>query len=209
MAPALNRAKAVTGFTLLELLTTLAVIGVVLCLGDWGAGYWLRNWQVDRAAQQVYEDIKRAQAVAEQSGNLTLVNGSLLDQRSFLVFEPDQSAYSLYHWRDGDQDGEPELTESQQVWSRQLPKGVRFELAPGIDRKACSNQSGTSSSTVSFASPAYPHCHDQPCIKFDHQGFSVIGPGAVYLSDGRRSMALTLTRPGHVTLCRWNGTEWQ
>ncbi|PLX80963.1 MAG: hypothetical protein C0614_07030 [Desulfuromonas sp.] len=208
MAPALSREKASPGFTLIELLTTLALIGVVLCIGDWGASIWLRNGQVDRAAQQIYEDIKQAQAVAEQSGSLTLVNGSLLTQRSFLVFQSDES-YALYHWRDSDNDGEPELSESRQVWSRHLPNDVSFDLASGIDRKACSNQTGTTSSAVTFASPGYPPCQDQPCIKFDHQGFSVIGPGAVYLSDGRRSMALTLTRPGHITLCRWNGAEWQ
>jgi DNA repair protein RadC len=38
-----------------------------------------------------------------------------------------------------------------------------------------------------------------------NNGFSVMGPGAVYLNLGEQSLAVTGTRPGHFTLCEWDG----
>ena len=45
-------------------------------------------------------------------------------------------------------------------------------------------------------------------VKFDDNGFSVMGPGAVYLSNGKKTHAITVTRPGHITVCAWNGQRW-
>ena len=75
-----------------------------------------------------------------------------------------------------------------------VPPAVHFGWAAGIDRKACSNAVGTQSAAISFGTDAYPPCNGRPCLKFDQQGFSAMGPGAVYLVDGTQSFALTATR---------------
>jgi len=36
-----------------------------------------------------------------------------------------------------------------------------------------------------------------------------MGPGAVYLTLGEQSLAVTGTRPGHFTLCEWDGRRWR
>jgi prepilin-type N-terminal cleavage/methylation domain-containing protein len=197
------------GFTLLELLIVIGMIGILLCLTTWGSASILQKWQTRRAAHQLLEDLKQAQSKAEMAGHRSVNNGALIVQRSFLVFARDARSYALHTWRDLNGDGLPTLNETTPSWEKTLPPGVAFGWTAGIDRKACSNNAGTPSSAISFASPNYPPCNDQPCIKFDHHGFSVIGPGAIYLQDNEHSLAITGTRPGHFTICEWDGERWK
>lgn len=202
-------AAALRGLTLLELLVVLAIVGILVAAGSWGSAGVVQRWQVWRGGQQVLEDFKEAQAHAERGGGLVLSGGALVTARSFLVFEPEIRRYVLYDWHDADGDGRPEADESRRIWTRELPPAVHFGWAAGIDRKACSNGAGPPSAAITFGTAGYPPCEGRPCLKFDHQGFSAIGPGAVYLVDGAHSFALTATRPGHFTLCRWDGQQWR
>lgn len=197
------------GITLLELLLALAIVGIVAATAIWGSRQTLQRWQAWRGIHQVLEDFKEAQAQAERTGGVVLDGGALVTTRSFLVFEPEARRYLLYRWQDSDGDGRPDEGESQRLWTRQLPPAVVFGWAAGIDRKACSNSEGRPAAAVTFGTAGYPPCSGRPCLKFDQQGFSSIGPGAVYLVDGGQSFALTTTRPGHFTLCRWDGRQWR
>lgn len=205
----MRRAEHPRGVTLLELLMALAIIGILLAAGSWGSVEILQRWNVWRGAQQVLEDFKEAQARAERGGGYVLSGGALVTARSFLVFEPAQRRYALFDWQDADGDGRPEEGEASRVWTRELPPMVRFGWAAGIDRKGCSNQAGTPTNAITFGTADYAPCNGQPCLKFDQQGFSAMGPGAVYLVDGEQSFALTATRPGHFTLCKWDGAQWR
>lgn len=196
------------GITLLELLAVLAIIGVLLGMAGWGSAAALQRWQAWRGAQQVLEDFKEAQAHAERGGGYVFSDGALVMARSFLVFEPEARRYALFNWQDDDGDGRPEEGEAKRIWTRELPPAVRFGRAPGVNRRACGNLEGTPASDVTFGTASYPPCNGRPCLKFDQQGFSNMGPGAVYLVDGAQSFALTATRPGHFTLCRWDGRRW-
>jgi prepilin-type N-terminal cleavage/methylation domain-containing protein len=197
------------GFTLLELLLVLAIIGIVALTAFWGSRQTVQRWQAWRGIHQVLEDFKEAQAQAERTGGVVIDGGALVTSRSFLVFEPEARRYLLYRWQDSDGDGRPGAGESQRIWTRQLPPAVVFGWAAGIDRKACSNGAGQPVAAVTFGTAGYPPCSGRPCLKFDQQGFSSIGPGAIYLVDGVESFALTATRPGHFTLCRWDGRQWR
>lgn len=197
------------GFSLLELLLVMSLLGIMAALATWGGQEFVRDWQLKRAGHQLLEDLKALQGRAEGGGSLTLSNGALVLQRTFLVFDPDASVYTAYAWQDDNANGVAETGEADLLWQNRLPPGVSFGWASGIDRRACSNSSGAPGSAVSFASPNYPPCDDKPCIKFDNNGFSMMGPGAVYLTRGEQSLAVTGTRPGHFTLCEWDGGRWR
>lgn len=196
------------GFTLLELLLVMAIIAALAGLGAWGSRSLAQVWVLRRAGHQLLEDIKKLQGKAEMSGSLTMRNGTLVMQRTFLVFDAMARCYTAYLWQDDNSDGVADVAESVLLWQKSLTTGVGFGWSPGIDRRACSNVGGAPGSAISFSSPTYPPCQGKPCIKFDQHGFSVLGPGAVYLSKGEQSLAVTLTRPGHFTLCEWNGEHW-
>lgn len=197
------------GFTLMELLLVVAVCGVLGALALWGAAGMGRDSQVLQAAHQVFEDLKLLQGRAEQAGGLVMSNGALILQRSILVFDPELASYAAHHWQDADGDGVAESGETQLLWEKQLPQGVSFGWVAGIDRRACSNTVGPPGSAVSFSSPAAPPCDGRPCLRFDQYGFSVMGPGAIYLRGEQRSLAISATRVGHFTMCRWNGSRWK
>ena len=196
------------GITLLELLLVLTIVGIVATTAIWGSRQTVQRWQAWRGVHQVLEDFKEAQAQAERAGGVALDGGALVTARSFLVFEPEARRYLLYRWQDSNGDGRPGEGESRRIWTRQLPPTVTFGWDTEIDRKACSNSEGRPAAAVTFGTAGYPPCSGRPCLKFDQQGFSSIGPGAVYLVDGGQSFALTATRPGHFTLCRWDGRQW-
>ena len=197
------------GFTLLELLLVMAMIGILTCVATWGKGLFAHGWQLKRAGHQLLEDLKAVQGQAEMSGSLTMSDGALVQQRTFLAFDVDSESYLAYRWQDRDGDGVAESGESEQLWQKRLPPQVAFGWAAGIDRRACSNVSGAPTSAISFSSPTYAPCDDRPCIKFDQHGFSVMGPGAVYLQEGTQTLAITGTRPGHFTMCEWGGERWR
>jgi prepilin-type N-terminal cleavage/methylation domain-containing protein len=197
------------GFTLLELLLVMAMVGILTCVATWGGKHLARGWQLKRAGHQLLEDLKTVQGRAEMSGSLTMGGGALIMQRTFLVFDPGAQSYTAYTWQDRDGDGVAEDGESASLWQKSLPTGVSFGWAAGVDRRGCSNAAGAPSSAISFSSPVYAPCDDRPCIKFDQHGFSVMGPGAVYLREGGQTLAITGTRPGHFTMCEWGGERWR
>ena len=201
--------RTVDGFTLLELILVIALIGVLACVADWGSSKLLKSWHLKRAGQQLYEDLKSLQGMAERSGNLAMSNGALVSRRHFLVFDPERQSYAAYRWLDHNANGLAENGESDRLSQTSLPHGVAYAWVPGINHRACSNANSPPGETVSFSSPGYPPCNNQPCIKFDQHGFSAIGPGAIYLSDGEQSLAITATRPGLFTLCQWHGGRWR
>ncbi|NIQ11540.1 MAG: prepilin-type N-terminal cleavage/methylation domain-containing protein [Gammaproteobacteria bacterium] len=210
MAPKVERSLGISaGFTLLELLLVLSVIGILSSIAVWGGQKAKHGWRLKRAGHQLFEDLKAIQSDAEMSGSLTINNGRLNTQRRFMVFDLDTNSYEAYRWRDDNGNGVVEDEETAMQWRHLLPSKIAFAWSSGVDRRACSNVNNPPGTAVSFSSPDYPPCNDQPCIKFDHNGFSVMGPGAIYLSDERHSLAITATRTGHFTMCEWTGEKWK
>ena len=63
----LNRTTLPRGFTLIEILITLSIIGIVLALGAPAFGEWIQNTQIRSAAESMLTGIKLARTEAAKS----------------------------------------------------------------------------------------------------------------------------------------------
>ena len=63
----LNRTTLARGFTLIEILITLSIVGIVLALGAPAFGEWIQNTQIRSAAESMLTGIKLARTEAAKS----------------------------------------------------------------------------------------------------------------------------------------------
>ncbi len=198
------------GMTLVELVVVLAIIGVISGVAGLSLHGYIARWQVRNAANQVFDDLQKAQQAARQIGNYVLTSGGLLaEKRVFWVFDLSGSRYEVFRWQDEDGDGNPESGESAALFSADLTDGIVFGTVPGVDRTACSDTAGAPSASVTFSAANDPPCSSSRCIRINKFGFSETGPGGIYLTRGDVSYAITMTRPGNIAMCRWDGGHWQ
>ncbi len=99
----------------------IALIGIMAGMATWAGQQMLGDWRLKKAGQRLFEDLKAVQGRAERAGSLTLNNGALVMQRSFLVFDPAASAYAAYAWQDGNADGLADTGEATLLWQQQPP----------------------------------------------------------------------------------------
>ncbi len=117
------------GLTLLELLLVMAMVGILVSVSTWGGRQMVRGWPLKRAGHQLLEDLEAVQARAEMSSCLSVSNGALVIQRTFLVFDPTAQSYAAYVWQDRNGDNAAEAGECDQLW-RSIP-ATQPKATPG------------------------------------------------------------------------------
>lgn len=195
---------------MIEMLIVLSIMGIIGAFALSGLHRYIARWQVRNAANQVYDDLQKAQQAALQGGNYGLSSsGRLAEKRLFWVFDDVAGSYQIFRWQDDDGDGTPDVGESTPLFASRLPGEVRFGMVAGVTRTACGDALGAPSGAITFSAPNYSPCDSKRSIRLNKSGFSETGPGGIYLSKGGVSYALTMTRPGNITMCRWDGGHWR
>ncbi|RMG04805.1 MAG: prepilin-type N-terminal cleavage/methylation domain-containing protein, partial [Nitrospirae bacterium] len=101
------------GVTLIELIVVLAIAGILLGLAAPPFFSWLGESRLENNALQLYSDLKWAQSVAQEQGevgisqqaNAGFTTAQALKRRVFIAIEPDDGGYRIYRWQDEDSDG--------------------------------------------------------------------------------------------------------
>jgi hypothetical protein len=128
------------GIALVELVTVLSVVVVLTAYAAFSYESWMRNYDVERSAKELYSDLMHARLMAMQKST-----------EHFL--KTDGTSYTIYE--DRDEDGTPEPGEelpsfpkkvkctlrsnvaSSLSFSRRgmlsLPRTLWFDLEPGLD----------------------------------------------------------------------------
>lgn len=108
----LRRRPSESGFSLIELLVVLALIGMSVIVGYPAMIEWLERYQVRAAASEIASSIQlqRMRAVSQ-------------NVEFSIQFDPDNNTYALY------QGGDPDTGLMLDVIPRPLPRGVTFSGA--------------------------------------------------------------------------------
>lgn len=206
------RSSRSDGYTLLELMTVVAVVGFMAVMGIGALKGYARREDTRAAARSVAGVLERARSQAVDTGRMTWV-----------VFE--EPVNGVAPWQGADQfaaiiwdsDNDLQPTAADQVTPINLPPGVRdhakrYEagtspfgsvVLPDLDQ---SNDvvNGTLTNTVDGTTLNVDVTLGVPAIGFNSQGFPVsvskplqpsTGSGAVYMTDNDASVVAVLVLP--------------
>jgi prepilin-type N-terminal cleavage/methylation domain-containing protein len=210
--------RELAGFTLLELLMAVALLGLLTVLGGGVLLNVLRGWQLRKAANDLLEEVRYAQNLAARQGDYARDGGQFVETRTFFHFDVEAGSYRVDRWIDANP-GNPAKTNNGRPdpgdrveplldWQR-LPAGIAFGTAEPA-RAACGDSGELRPDrTVTISPGSDPPCSGRPCLRLNRLGFSETGPGAIYLTDGSHSYGLRMLRSGYLELCRHVDGRWR
>lgn len=210
------------GLTLIELLVTLAIIGILLSLGGPELYNWYSRSKLENQALQLYGDIRWAESIAMEQGevginivndptNPAVINANTLKRRVFVALDPGAGTYRIFRWQDENSNGvydsgefDPDFknTSDNPIKSR---TSIHFGRNGLIDDAACSgNETGSNQPIVNInPCPAGSVFDDtEYCLRFNAKGFNEgLANAAIYISNDNYSYAIRINLTGTVELC--------
>ena len=183
MAPSTERRKSRdSGYTLIEMVAVLALIGVMVTTSATGFIQVLPRWRLTNSARDVAAVIKGARAKAILDGSETSMS-----------FDADGGRYSVL-WGPTANPTVIVAGPSGPLRFAQLPDGVTFARPDGVD-------------TITLDVPG-----EDDVASFDEIGrlVSVATPGYVFLGDTKRAIyvRVKVNMVGTVRVERWDGSGW-
>ena len=163
------------GWSLLELLFVMLVIGSLTTTAGWSMNGYLLTTKLQSAADMIGMDIRKARLSVYHYGD-----------PYFIDFSPETSTYVV--------NGRSRI---------QLPAGISFGVASGVTGKPSAPSDAPPKDGITFKAEG-----TENRAKFMPKGL-VVPTGAVYLTNGRETMAITVSLTGHTTTWKSNGgSKW-
>ena len=212
-----------SGFTLVEMMIVVAVIGILAAVGSPLLGNFFRDLRLKAAARDTADAFRLARVEAIRSGTPHLVifsagpaGGPAGTDPAGTPLPDDPSTggpVPIVIVRDDNGNCLIEPTDPQQVvyakqdvaWGDSIAAGT---VAPGdggsIDHSTGSSfetPAGAAANWVRFGPDGVPVGFDAACAP----GSVGSGVGAIYLTNGRRDYAVVLSALGAVRVHNWNG----
>jgi len=163
------------GWTLQELMTVIAIIGILAVMADRSMQDYMLTVRLQSAVEMIGTDIRKARHSVYMTQDPCHID-----------FEPMTGTYLV-----NDTNRIP------------LPKGISFGAAPGVTGKPSDPYKPPPMDGITFKGEGKDYR-----AKFLPKGL-VVPTGAVYLTNGRETMAITVSLNGHTTFWRSNGgNKW-
>jgi type II secretory pathway pseudopilin PulG len=163
------------GWTLLELMTIVAVIGILATVADRSMQGYVLTARLQSAAAMIGMDIRKARLAVVTSG-----------ESCHIDFDPKTGTYLV--------DGINRIP---------LPLGISFGTAPGVTGRPSDPYELPPKDGITFKGDGAENR-----AKFLTKGL-VVPTGAVYLTNGRETLAITVALNGHTTLWQSSGgSKW-
>lgn len=201
------------GLTLIELVITVAIIGVLVGLGMGPFTKWIRTSKLESQAANVHETVKYCQTIAQRLGDADIIDGVLARQRVYFAVNIGTGEYRIASWIDKNSNNLREDDEFEVLQSDKLVN-VSFSVLGSVNKKAGTNNAGAPSS----ADSNFQDCPKDiavlagfKCTRFDSKGFmtEVMQNQVLYLADGNESFAISINPAGITNLWRWGGSSWR
>jgi len=159
------------GWTLPELMTVMAIMGILATIAVQSMKDYLLSIQLQGATDMIGMDIRKARIMVFTQGENYRID-----------FHPKTNSYLL--------NGEHRM---------QLPKGISFGIAPGVTGKPSDPSEAPPADGITFKGEGMDNR-----AEFLPKGI-VVPTGAVYLTNGKETMAITVALNGHTTMWRSKG----
>ncbi len=203
--------KKDNGVTLLELLTIIAIIGIISALAYPSFRLILNRINLKKDVNQIYGDFIESKANAMEKGCDWVI-----------IFTPDDNSYTIFSDNgivspgpDGSlftaddiineelrNNGILDNIDGEEKTTRKVKlKFARFGVLEGVDRLACLNQEGFP--------PGNGIDFPERKLRFSYLGVARSG-GAVYVTNNRDQYAISVIQStGKISVCKWTGNLWK
>jgi prepilin-type N-terminal cleavage/methylation domain-containing protein len=163
------------GFTLMELMTVMVVMGTLCAVGFYSMYDHIKRVKLRNTAEAVAADMRQAWWLARSTSMAHTV-----------VFDTEQQGYAIIG-----------------LQHALLPEGIRFGVDPTVSGKPSAPYEAPPQDGVSFDSGS-----SRNRTRFQPTG-TVAPTGAVYLTDGKETMAVTVAITGRPKIWRsCGGHKW-
>ena len=163
------------GWTLLEQMTIIAIIGILVMMADLSMRDYLLSVRLRSAVDMIGTDIRKARHSVFTS-----------KEPYHIDFDPKNGTYLV-----------------NDVSLIPLPKGIKFGTAPGVTGKPSDPYTAPPLDGITFKAEG-----TENRAKFLTKSL-VVPTGAVYLTNGRETMAITVSLNGHTNFWQSNGgSKW-
>jgi len=163
------------GWTLLELMTVIALIGILAAFTDRSMQDYALSLRLQGAVDMIGTDIRKARHSVFTTS-----------EPYHIDFEPTTGTYFV--------------NDANRI---KLPEGISFGTAPGVTGKPSDPYKAPPKDGISFKAEG-----GENRANFLTKGL-VVPTGAVYLTNGRETMAITVSLNGHTNFWRSNGgSKW-
>lgn len=161
----------IQGFTLIELMTVIAVIGILLSISMLSLAEYVSRTKLRTTIYTMEADIRRARWIARTASTIC-----------YLKFDTTTHSYTV-----------------NGVDDTKLPEGVRFGADSSVTGRPGDSSGPPPSDGISFDSSGHANT-----LTYYPMGFVVPG-GTVYLTDGKKTMAIRVASTGRPKLWRSEG----
>ena len=169
-----------SGFTTLELLVAIAIIGVLAAAAIPAFSVWLPNYRLKSAAMDLYSNMQSAKMLAIR------LNGTCT-----VSFDTATGRYQIIR---------PDATVERTVQFSEYGSGIRYGSGSAVNN--WNGDAITETDRVTYTAPANT-------ASFTGRGTSNMGTVYIDNGNNNRAYAVTSILTGFVRLRMWDGTAWQ